>query len=299
MEIFFRLFLYVLLFVVGAISIKQKWLNRTIANKFLSWLFYFGLPIAVFYAITSTPFDAGQMILPVIASIISAVSGILLIIIGIIWKIPKKILGVLVASAMIMNTSLSLPFFSVFYGAPGLATMSLFDLGNLLMIFTVVYFVTLRIGGMKLSGISMIEKILKMPIIWVIVASLLLTMSGFKLPSSVEFVLSWSTFFIFLWVMFTLGLLFEPKFTHLRYILLGLFMRYVVGFTLGYIIVQSLGLTGLERLAVLIGASSPNGYTSLVYAKIAKLDTHFASQLVSISLGMGIIVVPLMLFFLK
>jgi predicted permease len=299
MEILCRLLLYVLMFAVGAICIKQRWLKRTDADRFLSWLFYFALPIAVFYAITSTPFKTDQLILPIIAALVSATSGIILILIGVIWKIPKKILGVLVASAMIMNTSISLPFFSVFYGAPGLAAMSLFDLGNLLMIFTVVYFVTLRVGGVKLSGIAVVEKVLTMPIIWVIVASIALSLSGFRLPGVIAVTLSWTTTAIFLFVMFTLGLLFEPKFTHLKYILLGLFMRYVVGFTAGFIIVQMFGLTGLERLAILVGAASPNGYTSLIYAKIAKLDTHFASQLVSISLGIGIVVVPLMLYFLK
>jgi len=299
MDIFLRVFLYIFCFVLGAVLVQRKAIKRAHASDMLWWLFYAGLPITVFYAITSTTITYDQLILPIAGAMISTFSGIVSIALGIWLKIPRKVLGVLVASAMIMNTNMSLPFFAAFHGAEGLAIFSIFDLGNLIMIFTVTYFVTLKIGGVPLTGLTLLERVMKMPAMWVIIGSLVLVFNGFQLPKDIQFVFSWVTFGIFLTVMFTLGMLFEPKFTHLKFILIGLILRYVLGFALGYIVVRTLNLQGIERLVVLIGSASPNGYTSLVYAKIAKLDTHFAGQLVSLSMGVGIILIPLMLLFVQ
>jgi malate permease and related proteins len=299
MIVFLRIALYMLFFVSGAVLVQRRYLKQSLASHLLSFIFHFGLPVSVFYALSTVQFEAKYLVLPLSGVLVSVVSGVVAFVYGKYMRVPKKTLGVLVAAAMIMNTGLTAPFMEVVYGVEGLALISLFDIGNLVMAFTVVYVATLHIGGTHTTAKALVERIITMPALWGMGLALALRWVGVVIDAPLLFVMRYVTIGVFLLVMFTLGLLFEFSLSYIKQIFPGLLLRYAVGIALGVLLVWWFKLQGLERVVVLAGAASPHGYTSLVYARMGKLDVKYAAHLVSVSLGIGIVFIPILLLALR
>jgi len=70
------------------------------------------------------------------------------------------------------------------------------------------------------------------------------------------------------------------------------------GLALGLALSWVFGLEGIVRDIVIICSSAPVGYNTLVLSSLENLDKDFAASLVSISLILGIIYVPLLMFVL-
>jgi len=294
-----RVGMFVILFLFGIAVRKLKILSDKTPEKILEIIFHFCLPITLFWAITSTKLNFDLIVLPLSAMIIASITGLFSFIIGKLINLKPKQLGVLLVSTMIMNTSFTMPFFGALYGDNGIKIFSVFDFGNLLLVFTLIYFIALYFGHVKDGNKLILKKLVSSPPLWIIVFSIVLTSNNFILPTSISNILSNFNYIVYMIVMFTLGMLFKPDLDHLKLIAWGLGLRMVLGVVLGIAVSRFFGLQGVERLAVIVGASSPNGYTTIIYASIAKLDKHYAASLVSASLVFGVVLVPLLLYYLK
>jgi hypothetical protein len=77
---------------------------------------------------------------------------------------------------------------------------------------------------------------------------------------------------------------------------LTLAIRVGAGLCLGILIASLLGLQGLPFIVVTLCAAAPVGFNALTYASLAKLDTELASNAVSISILLGVIYIPLLMY---
>lgn len=296
MDIFFRVSLLLVAVALGIILKRQNIIKHAFADKLLWFIFWVGLPFTIVGSILSIPLQGERMILPVIGFAISTGCMLIAYIVSRVLLLPRKLAGVLICASMIMNTNFTISFIGAWYGQEGVALFSLFDLGNILSLFILAYPIALAYGGNKISPRQILVRTLTVPTVWAIFFALALNLQGFLLPQELKFVTRYGSFAVFLTVMFTLGLFIQDGLHLSRLLWVGLATRFLLGGFLGYLAIQLFNLEGLTRAVVLIGAASPNGYTTLVYAKIAKLDHKYAASLVSVSLLIGLITIPLMLF---
>ena len=73
-------------------------------------------------------------------------------------------------------------------------------------------------------------------------------------------------------------------------------IRILGGLAFGILLSNLFGLEDMLRKVVIICSSAPVGYNTLVLSSLENLDKEFAASLVSISLILGIIYVPVLMF---
>jgi len=100
-------------------------------------------------------------------------------------------------------------------------------------------------------------------------------------------------------IMISLGIYFNPKIIRIIPLSISVFLRMVIGFSLGLLFVSLFDLKGLDQAVVLVGASAPVGYNTLTFSTLENLDTEFAASLVSVSIAAGIITVPAIIYILS
>ncbi len=99
-------------------------------------------------------------------------------------------------------------------------------------------------------------------------------------------------------LMITLGLYFSPKLVHKWAVGSGILIRMAGGFAIGYLLTLLFGFDGLNRVIVILSATAPIGYNSLTFASLENLDKEFAASLVSFSVLIGLVVIPLLIWLL-
>jgi hypothetical protein len=95
--------------------------------------------------------------------------------------------------------------------------------------------------------------------------------------------------------MLTLGAFIELRFPNWKPMLATVLLRIGGGWLLGQALVLALGLTGLDRAAVALGAAMPVGVATLVFASMEGLDVDFAAATISLSILLGLLITPLLL----
>jgi len=196
-----------------------------------------------------------------------------------------------------MNTGFTLPFVLAAYGNQGLAIYTIFDFGNTLMIFTFAYYFAIKFGKNEKSKIP-IKKFLLLPPIWGLILGIIFNLLKFELqPTVLNFLEIVGKPTIFL-VILSLGIYFSPKVTNLEKMLTVFSLRIGLGLCLGFIAVNIFNIEGIMRTLIVIFCGAPVGYNTLIFASLEELDKEFAASLVSISLLLGIVYVPLLIYFL-
>jgi predicted permease len=198
-----------------------------------------------------------------------------------------------------MNIGFTLPFFITAYGKEGLVRASIFDFGNGLLAFTFVFYLACKYGDNKRDSKSMLKKLLYSPPLWALIISIILNLIHIKIPSfGINFFQLLGNMTVPL-IMLSLGIYFSPRIVKLNALSSVIFIRMFIGLLLGLLFVYLFDLTGLNKIIVLIGASAPVGYNTLTFASMEKLDKEFAASIISYSILIGIILIPLLIFLLS
>ena len=99
-------------------------------------------------------------------------------------------------------------------------------------------------------------------------------------------------------IMLTLGIYFELKISHPKTLLIGLLLRFGLGFALAFLAIKLFKLNGLSEKIVLLEGLAPAGYNTLIFSVQEKLDVNFAAEFVSVSILIGLVLIPIVLFIL-
>ena len=100
-------------------------------------------------------------------------------------------------------------------------------------------------------------------------------------------------------LMLSLGIYFEIKAGNFKRIFLVILIRIGLGSVLGLLITGIFGFTGDIRAIILISFAAPVGYNTLIFSSLESLDKELAADLVSISILMGLVYVPLLIYLLN
>lgn len=211
------------------------------------------------------------------------------------FKMPPATYGTFFIGSLIMNTGFTLPFVLAAFSKQGLAIYTIFDFGNSLMIYTFAYYFAIKYGNNSKSKIK-IKKFLLLPPIWGLLLGIIFNLLQIKLTNTaINFFETVGNPTIFL-VIFSLGLYFHPHIFNVGKMCTVFFLRIGIGLLLGWGFSLLLGLEGIIKTLVIVFCGAPVGYNTLIFSSLEELDKEFAASLVSISLLLGIIYVPLLLF---
>jgi predicted permease len=78
-------------------------------------------------------------------------------------------------------------------------------------------------------------------------------------------------------------------------IALTLAIRVLIGMAAGIGLAMLMGLSGTTFTVVALCAAAPVGFNALTFASLAKLDTELAANILSISIFLGVLYVPVLM----
>lgn len=259
--------------------------------------FFAGLPALIFTSIINSDLDNSLglfIIFPVVQIVV-----LLLIMFAlrktILSSLPVKTYASLALGAIIMNTGFLIPFIEKFYGDEGLAVFAAIIMGNTIGVFTIAYAFAVNYGGGNVDRNYILGKLLISPPIWAMIVAFGLKGFDLESPEVVNETLTLLGRAVSPLTLLALGLKLEIKLDDLRIVILGPFVRFVLGIVVGLGFVYFTGIDGMEAVILLVASAAPIGFNSITFADLEKLDSKTASVQVSVGLIYGIIVTTLLL----
>ncbi len=287
-----KIFPLFLAFFVGILARQLKLLSKKDAPILLKTVLNVCLPAVAILAINRMVLQIDLIFIPISAMLI--VFGVYAVSKSLekVLKLPRATYGSFLVGTLVANSAFALPFLAASHQEQGLAMASLFDIGNSIMIFTFIYYQSVKYGDSTHDGKIDWRKFLKMPPLWAFAFAFILKAFNVEFPAlAVNFLELMGSPTVPL-VMISLGLYFEPSFKQLEYALLAVLIRMGVGLALGFALSYIFGLTGLVRTVVISCSALPIGFNTLIFADIENLDREFAATEVSISMIVAMFLIP-------
>ncbi|MBI9031167.1 AEC family transporter [bacterium] len=293
---FVKIIPVLIMFSLGYFSKKLRIFNSKDADRFLQLVLNVTLPALTLVSLASLVISIKLLYLIMLPIIIVFLTYIPAQIIVKKLNVPKNRKGTFMIGSLIINTGFVSTFIYAFFGHASFGYYSLFDLGNSLMIYIFAYYQAIKYGNNKESQLPL-KKMLSLPPIWAIVAGLIINFLPFNLNQTHVDTLNYIGSPTMPLIIFSLGIYFHPKIANLRMTLGVISLRMILGFILGGIIINILGLKEPISHIVLICASAPVGFNTLIFAELEDLDREFAATIVSFSLILSLLFITFYSYF--
>ncbi|MDY6984784.1 MAG: AEC family transporter, partial [Pseudomonadota bacterium] len=170
-------------FGLGMLLKRSGIAERGHGDFLLRFVFFVTLPLLILSSVPNIAFTANKALLPFINMAVN------LFCMGLAWlairmrHLDRKTAGTLLVNTGILNNSFMFPFILAVYGQAGFADAILFDFGNALLMATFVYAQAFKYGGEPGGGWPMLIRIMKSPLVWSLLFSVALAISGAQLPA--------------------------------------------------------------------------------------------------------------------
>jgi hypothetical protein len=299
MDIILKIIPVVLIFLLGYALKRLNILKKEDGDLFLKVVYYVALPALIIISVADVELRLNFVFLPISAVLTALTTTLISYWTGRILRLPRPSLGTFIIGSTIMNIGFTLPFFITAYGKQGLARITMFDFGNMAIIFTFVYWLACKHGATDIDQKVMVKKLLLVPPMWALLIAVLLNLLKIPIPSFINDFLGMVGWMMTPLVMLALGLYFSPRMVRMGPVFSATFIRMILGFACGYVLANLFGLEGLNRSIVMIGSAAPVGYTSLTFSYLENLDKEFAASLISFSIIMGMIITPALILLLQ
>lgn len=209
----------------------------------------------------------------------------------------RQIAGVVILGTMIINIGFFLfPVFQTVYGQEGISRLAAFDLGNSIVAHSYGFYLATRYGSRPPVGIwSGIKRILALPVLWAVLAGLVVNLTRVQIPPFLLKMLEPLAVANTPLAMITLGTFIQLRYPNWQPMALTVALRIGGGFLLGQALVGLANLHGLDRVAVSMGSAMPIGLAVLVYSVNEGMDAEFAAGIISLSIIVGLLVLPFLL----
>ncbi len=289
----------ILLTIIGFILKSYNFFNKSHADLFLKVVFYIAVPGLIFSSFDQLKMNNQLIYLPLFSSLILLLTFGISYTVGTKLNLPRATLGTFVLGSSIMNTGFALPFILTLFGNTGVAYLMIFDLGNVGLVLTLLYYFACRMGSNKYNSRILALKLVTSTPLLALGIAIFLNLSDLHLPKFLLDLSNLTGLLVIPLIMLALGIYFNPKIIRAKLVVIVVFIRMGIGFFIGMIISYIFNLEGLEKIITVIGTSAPIGYNTLTFASLENLDKEFAATLVSVAIGIGIFSVPILLFFLS
>jgi predicted permease len=298
-DVFIRLSPIILTYLLGIVLRRTRAVRREDGALFLRLCFFAAIPALILKTLPAVKITPDVALLPVVAAVIVLGTYAAAYVLCRRAAPERPVFGVTLVGSMIMNTSFILPFVLLMYGEEGFATAVVFDIGNAFLVASVIFYTACRYGEDSGGPLSAVRRVALAPPLWAFTLGLSLNIAGIGLHPALDSFLTLVGNLMVPLVMISLGIYFSPTLVRPRLLVTALLVRSVGGFVLALALAALLGLEGLTRSVVLVSGAAPVGFNTLVFASLAKLDVEFAASLLSVSIALGIVLLPILIMILQ
>lgn len=264
----------------------------------LRFVFFVTLPLLILVSVPNITFRTEKALLPFINIAINLVCLSAAFLWTKVKKFDRRTTGTILVNSSIVNNSFMFPFILAVYGQDGFADAILFDFGNALMMATVVYGLAFNFGGEQHSRWTMLIRIMKSPLVWSLLLSVLLAVSGLRIPEAAVSVISPLGQMTGPLILIALGIFMSLKLANLPLALGIASIRLGLGLLVGILLASLLGLEGTTYAVIVLCCAGPIGFNALTYSSLAKLDVDLSASAVSISILAGLVYIPVLILLL-
>ncbi len=301
MEKYFEAIVPVLLLIsLGYFAKRIKLVDSDIARKLIKFLFTIPLPIVVFFSFAGNPMTLESSILPLIAILLSGSLMALSFLIAKGLKFSRQRIGTVLVATGISSTLLYvLPLVTFFYGAEGSKYLFLFDFGNGLFAWTVVYYLAGLFGNKKNVHIQKtLLTFLKNPMLWALIMGVIMGLLQVQMPAIFTKIASQMSGFANPLLLICVGIFLDFGFFKNKQNLWQLVITAVLimglSFCLALFMVNLFGLADIARKVVLMCALAPAGSLTVAFSAEHELDLEFASAIVALTMTIGVLLIPIL-----
>ncbi len=280
------------MFVLGVALRQLHVFAKEDGERFLKVVVYVGLPALIVLSVGRAKLDPAFALLPFAAVLTIICTFPFVRFFGAVFRLPRQALGVFVVGPMIMNMAALYPFVLAAWGPAGFARLVAFDVGNALLVLTLVYALAGYYGAKQRGVMQMLRRLVTFPPLVALAVALVVNLADVVLPEVLVRFLEVAGNLMMPLLMLALGNFFEPKLVRAGPLVTAMALRAGLGFGLGLLWVALFDLQGMNRAVVLLGTMAPVGFNTLVFANQEGLDREFAASLASTSLLLGMVYVP-------
>ncbi|MEO8016897.1 MAG: AEC family transporter [Pseudomonadota bacterium] len=285
------------LFFVGVMARRAGWAGSAHGRWLLNFVFYVGLPVLIFGALTGATLEREHALLPVIAISTALIGGAVAAFLARRLRLPKKSEGAMALCAMSINVSMIYPFAALGLSTAAFSQLVMFDMGHAIMAWTFTTVVACKYGGHTDDIPVLLRRALAAPPLWVLFAALVLNVGGAPISRDVlhEFLIAGQV--MVLLVPLAMGLLVSAQGVRRREVAVSVVLRSVLGGSVGLVLGLLFGLAGTAAGVAALGAAAPVGFTAVVLSAREDLDLELAASAAAISVFLGSLWIPLAVAF--
>lgn len=284
------------MFVLGMVLRRMHFADARHGEFLLKFMFFITLPALVFLKLSQVELDIHKLSLPLANIGVDLGCMAVTLVVARFLQMRRETLGAMLVATMIANNAFMFPFVLAVFGDQGFAYAVLFDFGNAIVTSTLTYAMAFHYGPDHHTSRTLITKTLRSPLVWALFIAVTMNFLALPVPHTVRLMLDPLGRMTNPLILISLGILFSPRLNQLRLLLTTLAIRMGVGLFLGIVIARLLGLHGLAFTVVALCAAGPVGFNALTYATLAKLDADFTSGVVSASILLGVLYIPLLMY---
>jgi len=255
------------------------------------------LPCLVFYSLYSADLSkiSSFAIMPVISIIVGIISGLIVFITLSLKKYSKKEKWSVITPVVIGNTGfLGFPIILGVFGQTALIKAIFYDIGTLIMFLSLSILLMANFGG-TLKVI--VKRILGFPPLWATILGISFNFLNIPIGGVLEEVVGYLAAVTIPIIMISLGvsLRFDGLKNNLKVISLGTVVKLLIAPTIAFILVNLLGLSGMEYTIAIVEAAMPSAMLTLVLALNYNLDYNLASDYVVVTTIFSLITLPIIM----
>jgi hypothetical protein len=281
-----------LLFLAGVLLRRIGWLDARHASRMLRIVATIGLPALIIGAIGRVPRDPALLALPATAAVVMVTVGVLAAGSARLLGLDRPSTGAMIVSAMAMNLAVVFPFVFVAWGPEALTRTVIYDAGNAITQWTLVYLLAVRFGGHATNTRAVLRRLAGAPPFIAIVVALFVNRLAPPAAAGVLDGLRIVGQMVTLLVLPAMGLLFEARRIAAPEVLATVALRCGVGAGAGALIALAFDFAAPIAAVTVVGSAAPVAFSAIVMAEREGLDVGLAVAAASLSVLVAMIALP-------
>jgi len=298
-KIYIEMLSIFLLIISGMVLRYFKIVKKEDASVLLNLVFYLTMPALVLANLPTANISYDYLFLPFIPVVVGLILFYTSKYVSRFLDLEHKTLGVFMISSLILNTAFIFPFVILFFKEEGLSRILFLDVGNVLMIFVFGYFQACKYGNHRITNKEIMKRFAWAVPLWAILIGIVFNYLNITLKGPLFGFAKTTGDLTFPLLLISVGIFFEMRLVKLKAMSIAIFIRMGLGMLVGLAMANLLGLEGITKAIAILGTATPIGYNTLIFASIENLDKEFAAGLVSTSILLALIYVPIVIYLIQ
>ena len=283
-----------LYFVLGFVLKKLRIFKEEDGNVVLKLAFYIFLPAILFQSVRKVEFTFAYLFFPVIILICQLLVSFLVSRFLKNKDMDEGRKRIIVGFFGAANIGFLYPFYISIFGEADVCRLGLLDFGNSIFIYAVMYS---YIVGIKKKR-DIVQKIFLSPGIIALILSLVVNLLHINIYAPIDIFISQLANLTGFAMLFSLGIFFNFKMSEIKESGKIILVKEVFKIIL-LVFVYYLNIGYYTKAAFMMVIVAPGASSILNFSLFAKSDTKFASKLISLSMIIAFIEIPIIVYLLQ